>query len=1100
MTDNFSIIPLKKLLQIIFRQLDNGESLFGIPHALFFHPDHSDPFRSKRFDQLLETPFGVAAGPHTQLTQNIVAAWLTGARFIELKTIQTLDELNVSKPCINMGDEGYNCEWSQELKIKQSFDQYLNAWIIIHILKDKFNWGDEKDPGIIFNMSVGYDYAGILKENVQWFLEKMNNSSQELIQKIESITDIYPDVVNLEINPCISNNVTLSTMHGCPSDEIEKIGEYLLEEKKLHTAIKLNPTLIGKEKLHSILSKSGFETRVPDAAFEHDLKYEDAVNIIHNLQLKANENNLQFSLKLTNTLESLNHNNIFPSNEKMMYMSGRALHPISVNLADMLQNDFNGELDITFSAGVDAFNLSDVISCGLYPVTVCSDLLKPGGYGRLFQYVEELKSAFSNYEATSIDELIIMKSEMKDSNVRTGSLNNLKHYSSQTLKNKRYKKTAIHEPDIKTSRPLNYFDCIHAPCVDTCPTNQNIPDYMHFTAKGDFNSAFKVIMHTNPFPHTTGMICDHLCQTKCTRVNFDSPVLIREIKRFIAETGQTIHEKTDKKISAGLKAAIVGAGPSGLSCAYFLALAGLEVNIYETNPKPGGMVSAAIPSFRLTDEAIDLDIETIKKSGVNIHYRKTIDKIAFGQLSRDNDFVYIATGAQQSSKLHIKGIEARRVLDPLDFLFNVKEKKPTGLGTHVVIIGGGNTAMDAARTAYRLVGEQGKVTIIYRRTIKQMPADTGEIKAVMEEGIDIIELTAPLRVNTKNGKAISLSCCRMKLGEKDNSGRPSPVMIPDSEFNLNLDTVIPAIGQDLAIDFIDVSLLKTKSGFYETQIPGVFIGGDAMRGASTAINAIGDGRKAAQEIINKAGMKFDPALKNNRPHLTLSNHMVARAKKVNPVNINETSLLNRKNFKLVSSTLTEEEAIKEASRCLFCDEVCNICTTVCPNLAFHSYDTAPVNYKLQKIINKGGKYVIIEDNSFEINQKYQILHIADWCNECGNCSTFCPSSGSPYKDKPHLYLSKDAYNADDEGYYLENKEDELILYQKSKEKKSMLTLNNKMLSYKANGFLVILDQSTLRIIDFENTEKNSKGISLQNAAEMSIILQGAKSFFKHLTT
>ncbi|MCK5839503.1 MAG: hypothetical protein KAG99_06620, partial [Bacteroidales bacterium] len=519
MTDNFSIIPLKKLLEIIFRQLDNSDSLFGIPHALFFHPDLNDPFRTKRFDQLLETPFGVAAGPHTQLTQNIVAAWLTGARFIELKTIQTLDELHVSKPCINMGDEGYNCEWSQELKIHQSFDQYLNAWIIIHILKDKFNWGDKNDPGVIFNMSVGYDYAGILKENVQWFLKKMNNSSHELKQKIESITDIYPNVVNLEINPCISNNVTLSTMHGCPSDEIEKIGEYLLEEKKLHTAIKLNPTLIGKEMLHSILRKSGFETRVPDVAFEHDLKYEDAVNIIHNLQLKANENNLQFSLKLTNTLESLNFNNVFPAKEEMMYMSGRALHPISVNLAYMLQNDFNGELDITFSAGVDAFNLSDVVACGLYPVTVCTDLLKPGGYGRLFQYIEKLKR----------------------STIRAGSLKNLKHYSSQTLHDERYKKTAFHEPDIKTSRPLNYFDCIHAPCVDTCPTSQNIPDYMHFTAKGDFKSAFEVIMHTNPFPHTTGMICDHLCQTKCTRVNYDSPVLIREIKRFNAKTGHAIH-------------------------------------------------------------------------------------------------------------------------------------------------------------------------------------------------------------------------------------------------------------------------------------------------------------------------------------------------------------------------------------------------------------------------------------------------------------------------------------------------------------------------------------------------------------------------------
>ncbi|MCD4684044.1 MAG: hypothetical protein K8R86_12235, partial [Bacteroidales bacterium] len=215
MTDRFSIISFRQLAQLILDQIENKSQFFGIPQEVFFKPGENDPFRLIRYKQLLETPIGVAAGPHTQLAQNIVAAWLCGARYIELKTIQTLDELEVSKPCIDMQDEGYNCELSQELKIQESYDQYLNAWIMIHILKHKFGW-DGKELGTIFNMSVGYDLKGILKENVQWFFEKMGNCAIEKENKINEIKDLYPQINDIQIPDCISNNVTLSTMHGCP--------------------------------------------------------------------------------------------------------------------------------------------------------------------------------------------------------------------------------------------------------------------------------------------------------------------------------------------------------------------------------------------------------------------------------------------------------------------------------------------------------------------------------------------------------------------------------------------------------------------------------------------------------------------------------------------------------------------------------------------------------------------------------------------------------------------------------------------------------------------------------------------------------------------
>ena len=242
MSDKFYRIPIERLFKWIINEEASGK-IFGLYKKNLFTPDKSDPFRMNRYGRFLETPIGVAAGPQTQLAHNIIASWLCGARYIELKTVQTLDEIEVTKPCIDMEDEGYNCEWSQELKVHDSFDEYLNAWIVIHVLKHKFGW-DTKEPGFIFNMSVGYDLEGILKPNVQWFFDKMHNCKDELEEKIEKLLPLYPDIKTINIPYHISDNITLSTMHGCPPDEIEKLGRYLIEERKLQTTIKLNPTLI----------------------------------------------------------------------------------------------------------------------------------------------------------------------------------------------------------------------------------------------------------------------------------------------------------------------------------------------------------------------------------------------------------------------------------------------------------------------------------------------------------------------------------------------------------------------------------------------------------------------------------------------------------------------------------------------------------------------------------------------------------------------------------------------------------------------------------------------------------------------------------------
>jgi putative selenate reductase len=1085
MSDKFFPIEIKQLLQLILNELASNQSIFGIPQELFFIPENNNRFKTILFGQQIDTPIGVAAGPHSQMAQNIIAAWLMGARYIELKTIQTLDELDVLKPCIDMQDEGYNCEWSQELKIKESFNEYLNAWIIIHILNHKLKLG--KAPGAIFNMSVGYNLEGILKDNVQWFFNKMKDCLTELKEKIEVIKDLYPDINYIQIPTQISDNITLSTMHGCPANEIESIASYLLSEKKLHTYVKLNPTLLGPEKLREILNKSSkFKTEVPDIAFEHDLKYPDAINIIISLRKTAKDNKLEFGLKLTNTLESINNKDVFGNKVDMMYMSGRALHPISINVANKLQHEFNGELQLSFSAGADAFNISDILSCGFKTITVCSDILKPGGYMRLNQYFNELNFSFEKKKAKNIDEFIQSTSIQKSTNT---ALENLSNYADNVLNSKRYKREYIQEPSIKTDRNLGYFDCILAPCKDTCATNQDIPDYLYYTSKNQFDKAYEVILKTNPFPSITGMVCDHLCQNKCTRINYDKSLLIREVKRFISEQKEV---KLTPQNKNGINVSVIGAGPSGLSCAYYLALAGFSVEVFESKSKAGGMVQYAIPGFRLTDNAIERDFKRVIDLGVNIHFDQKIDKVRFESLKTNYKYVFIGAGAQLSAPFQLEGIESKGVLDSLDFLFKAKKNEETGSGKNVIIIGGGNTAMDAARTAYRIVGNDGKVTIVYRRTINEMPADQGEIKAVLEEGMEIIELTAPEKVVSENGKVKALLCSQMKLGDKDASGRRKPVKIDNSEFEIDCDTIIPAIGQNLDIDFVQNELLKADFANYKTRLDNIFIGGDALRGAATAIKAIGDGRKAAEQIMKKANIDFSiPKSQNGKTH-TKKELIIKRAFRNYPPQLNELDINDRKNFKLVSYTLDKDTIVKEAERCLQCDEICNICTTVCPNFANYSYEIDPIKILLQKAFSDSKEHIAIEnDGFFEINQKYQILNIGNFCNECGNCNTFCPTQSAPYKEKPKFWLTKESFEMADEGYYVNKKDNNYCLYFKSKGQTINLTEKSDVFIYNSEKVTAVLSKENMQIqkIQFLN---DSKEFSNKQAVEMSILLKASE--------
>ncbi len=1087
-SDKFWCCDIETLLKWILADEKQGQ-IFGIPRELFFTPGDSDPFQMFRYGRHLETPLGVAAGPHTQLSQNLISAWLTGARYMELKTVQVLDELEVTKPCIDMTDEGYNCEWSQELKLDQSYNEYLNAWIVLHILKDKFGWGMPEEPGFIFNMSVGYNLEGILNPTVQRFLDKMADCSQEKAEKIERLAKFYPRVKELDIPDTISDNITISTMHGCPPDEVEKIGSYFVTERKLNTTIKLNPTLLGPDRLRAILNDElGFETRVPDLAFDHDLKYADGVALIRALLDAAQKSGVEFNIKLTNTLETSNQDQNLPQSEQMVYMSGRALHPISINLAARLQSDFDGALGISFSAGTDCFNFADVLACNLKPVTVCTDLLKPGGYGRLSQYLETAAQAIGDAGADNLEDFIMTRAEKAGDTGRAG-LVNLQAYAESVVNKAAYKKEIFPYDNIKTSRKLTTFDCIQAPCMATCPASQDIPGYMYHTARGEYDEAFRVIMETNPFPNVQGMVCDHLCQEKCTRLNYDTPLLIREIKRFVA---QKFDRPPDLKRAPGnnIKVAIIGAGPSGLACAHFLSLAGFEVHIYEQKAFAGGWASDAIPEFRLDNASIRKDIDAILALGVSIHYDAKIDAEKFESLRKSHEFVYIAVGAQEGIDLGIPGEDAEGVMDQLEFLSAVRRGQRPNLGKKVAVIGGGNSAMDAARTALRLVGPDGEVSVLYRRTRQEMPAAPEEVQGLLDEGVKLVELTAPECMLVEDGRVKSNLCFRMELGETDASGRPRPIKIDGSQFELNVDTVISAIGQRVNLDFFPEAELRIDAHSHETQLENVFAGGDAVRGASTLIKAIGDGKKIAETIQSRALDRGQISADRNGKIFDFGALQKRRARRQVGIKLPEIGFDQRTGFDLVIQTLDEAAAKKEAARCLYCDEICSVCVSVCPNRANMEFAVGPVQFTVQQVQKVAGQITVSDLETVRIEQLTQVMNIADYCNECGNCATFCPTSGAPYQDKAKLHISRQSFDNADVGFHFTTA-DQLLW--KEKEHNGTLTGSENELIFENNDIKARIDSERYVAEVLELKTESNHPLHTRSMQEMAVLYQNLRN-------
>lgn len=1081
----FRPAPLEWLARWIFDDVDGRDTVLGIPKRNLQLPDRR--FASRMFGRSLAAPLGVAAGPHTQLSQNIVASWLCGARFIELKTVQVLDELGISRPCIDAADEAYNCEWSQELRLEQSFDEYLNAWVLIHALAHKLRL---TDPGTLFAMSLGYDLKGIQSPRVLHFIASMRNAGGALTAAIEEVAKVYPAVSEIEIPSELSHHVTLSTMHGCPPAEIERIARFLLIDLGVHTWVKLNPTLLGPDVLRPLLNETlGFDIEVPDLAFEHDPSFDAAMTMVKNLAAVAEGREQRFGLKLSNTLEVVNTRRIFPPNEKTMYLSGRALHPLTLRLAAMVDRTLEGHVPLSFCGGADALNFSALVADGLSPITVCTDLLKPGGYARLQQYLVNLADDMDRAGAEDLDSFIAATSAGQ------GAHHNLAEHADRVARDPRYARRE--RPLVfKDSRALGAFDCIAAPCLEACPTHQNIPDYLWHVAHGEPSRALDVILRTNPQPGVTGRVCDRPCVDRCVRIFYDAPVAIREIKRFATEHGTA--SPLAPLPSKHIRVAVIGAGPAGLSAAYSLALAGFATEIFEAKETLGGMVGV-IPGYRLDSQVIGDDVARVRDLGVQIHLGKALGRdCSLDSLRQEYPFVFLGVGAQQGKRLGIPGESTPGVLDALEFLEKVNRRSPVDLGTRVLIIGGGNSAMDAARSARRLV-KDGAVTIVYRRTRAEMPADAAEVHDCLEEHIGIRPLLAPTRVVEELGKVAGLICRKMRLGEPDSSGRPRPVPIEGSEEFLPADTIITAISQDTLLDFLGgLDARVTKGGRLvvnpatcETSVPGLFAGGDAVHGPDSIIQAIADGRLAAGEIARRHGVEPvpEPVLEKN---VTTSEIMARKSRQVPPQTVPTLPVQARGGFAEVQGSFGPEAAIAEAARCLDCDDVCSLCVTVCPNRANMAYAMTPLKLDLPVLTVRGGRLVAGGSTPFAVDQAVQIVNIADFCNDCGNCTTFCPTSGEPFKDKPRFWIDREGFEeSKDDVFRVDRSSGALVIEARLGGRRHRLECRDGIVEYRSEAVVAKLDRRSFQFLDYETAGAVGEGetIDLSPCAVLIALLE-----------
>ncbi len=517
----------------------------------------------------------------------------------------------------------------------------------------------------------------------------------------------------------------------------------------------------------------------------------------------------------------------------------------------------------------------------------------------------------------------------------------------------------------RTLMPINIMQT--PSCTHSCPAGNDIRGFLRVLAeKKDYEEAWHVLTRTNPLPATCGRVCPHPCEDGCNRRDFDTPLAINSAERCVGDYGLE-HDLEHKKLldDRKEKVAVVGSGPAGLSCAFHLAKRGFQVKIFEANSEPGGMMRYGIPSYRLPNYILKQEIEKILKLGIELECNVKVGvNIPMDQLTSDYDAVFLGLGAPIGTSINVPGEEAQNVFTGVEFLHQVNSGTRVEVGKDVVVIGGGNTAMDCARVAKRL---GANVSVFYRRTRVEMPAITAEINEAMEERIMFRYHTNPVKILTDEDRAVGILCVQMELKEPDASGRARPVPIEGSESVYPADMVIMATGQAVDYDGIEIQKLDNQwistNEDLMTSIDGVFAGGDAVLGLETVSAAIGQGMRAASAIEDYIEGNVESRLAQPPVIYSkdLNTYYYEQAKRFSKEAVSIHTRL--KNFREIYPAFDREEIVGEAERCFSCGLCykCGNCYMYCPDNAV-------------KISSATGKY------EFDY----------DFCKGCGLCAKECP--------------------------------------------------------------------------------------------------------------
>lgn len=756
-------LSFEKLMGMLLEEYSADGTIFGVKN--FYKAGRQ---RLPIFGMRIENPVGPAAGPSTQTAMGIIAAYAAGARFIELKTVCT-EASEIRGAYVSCGEESFAAEKPSGFSLAEAFGEYVRAWYAIKLLSTSFEFGVPE--GFIFNMSVGGGLAELKTDGMNAFIEGLKsaeytsawreceNWARAHMDEFDGIDGTYIS----DISPKICNSVTFVPDKNSSAAEIEAAARYLIEEKRLHTFVRLDPNLLGYYNIKGILDINGYYDLEPDMGeTEGEALYDELKPALLRLQSAADSLRLEFGVKVCGGLALKAGSEIEGGK-----LTGRALMPIAFSLAEKIANDFGGGLRICYSGGADALVAAKFFDAGVWPVTMASELLRPGGLERLYQTASAVsKCDYAQFSGIITSDLPDIEKTLYESG--------------------KYRTEAAKKPKKAKGAPPA-INCAIAQCRAACPLGQDVPYILRLIKKGRSLEALRVIFERNPLPFITGKLCPHPCMDSCSRRFYECPInIINEKYKTAQNACFDLLDETQVCSRAGEPVAIVGCGAAGMACACFLAKQGAAVTVFDREQRPGGAITKYVPKERAADSDIEWDATLVQALGIEMELETEVNSVK--ELRKKGfEKVILAVGAGEK-KLKLAFGKSVSAFEILERARRGDERLEEEIMGNVAVIGGGAAAVSAARFVKKLPSVD-RVNLVFERPENEMTAAAEEIAAMKKEGIFVSCDTLPTGLRGGN-----LFCKKMTLGEFDEKTGETSIVETGEKEKLPADIVINAAG------------------------------------------------------------------------------------------------------------------------------------------------------------------------------------------------------------------------------------------------------------------------------------------------------------------